>query len=165
MKQYPIFVCVWCLYLAADSVCKSFLDMWPAFNSRQSTNLGVFTVWFADSFLQILQLLQQSKSRTRAHGQCDRSMGRLRLQGTWTWLLVYTRDTFSLTWVGPTDFVSRFLDYLILTCWLRFVPFTGLSIYHNPPIYRRKFPIQPTFETKDCCLESRNLKNYIAHCL
>jgi hypothetical protein len=56
---------LWCLYLVADSVCKSLFDIRSVFDSRQSTDkqvdvTGVSTVLFKDSFPQILRLLQQS---------------------------------------------------------------------------------------------------------
>jgi hypothetical protein len=60
MQQYSNFTCIWCLYLAADSVCKSLFDIRSVFSSRQSTDKqvdgrGVSTVSFTGSFLHILR--------------------------------------------------------------------------------------------------------------
>jgi hypothetical protein len=56
--------CVWCLYLAADSICESLIYIWSGFNSRQATDrddvIGVYTVSFTGSIPQILPSLKWS---------------------------------------------------------------------------------------------------------
>jgi hypothetical protein len=56
-------ICVWCLYLAADSVHKSLFSIRSVFNSRIFTDkqvdvTGISTVSFKRSFSEILWLLQ-----------------------------------------------------------------------------------------------------------
>jgi hypothetical protein len=63
--MYSNFTCIWCLYLAVNSVCISLLDIRSNFNSMQSADkqinvTGVSTVSFTDSFPQILRSLQRS---------------------------------------------------------------------------------------------------------
>jgi hypothetical protein len=38
---YSNFACIWCLYVAADLVCKSLFDIRSVFNSKQSTDYSV----------------------------------------------------------------------------------------------------------------------------